>query len=74
MKTFPTIQFDWVCEDDWKGPFTQSVAFLGAVFGGFIFGAISDYYGRYDSPTVLGSSKEFGQRLPSNIGLLLRKL
>ena len=46
-KILSTEQFDWVCEDDWKGPFTQSVAFLGAVFGGFIFGAISDYYGRY---------------------------
>ena len=31
---------------------------------------------RYNSTTfsVLGCSKEFGQRLPSNIGLLLRKL
>ena len=41
-------QFDWVCEDDWKGPFTQSVAYFGAVFGGIIFGFISDYYGRFD--------------------------
>ena len=37
-----------MCEDDWKGPFTQSVAYFGAVFGSFIFGAISDYYGRHD--------------------------
>ncbi len=38
---------DWVCEDEWRGPFTQSMAFLGAVFGATVFGKMADKYGRY---------------------------
>ena len=29
---------DWVCDEAWKGPFTQSMAFLGAVLGALVFG------------------------------------
>ena len=38
---------DWVCGDAWRGPFTQSVAFLGAVVGALVFGSMADYFGRY---------------------------
>ena len=32
------LQMDWVCGDAWRGPFTQSMAFLGAVVGALVFG------------------------------------
>ena len=38
---------DWVCNDAWRGPFTQSMAFLGAVVGALVFGSMADYFGRY---------------------------
>ncbi|XP_078418029.1 organic cation/carnitine transporter 2-like [Cetorhinus maximus] len=39
-------EWDLVCENNWKGPFTMSVIFLGMTSGAFISGHISDRYGR----------------------------
>ena len=38
---------DWVCDDAWRGPFTQTMFFLGSFFGSLIFGVVSDKVGRY---------------------------
>ena len=43
---------NWVCDDAWKGPFTQSAAFLGAVVGALVFGSMADYLGRYPTFVV----------------------
>ncbi|XP_067885093.1 organic cation/carnitine transporter 2-like [Heterodontus francisci] len=42
-----TIVSEWnlVCDNKWKGPFTVSVFFLGTLCGSFISGQISDWYG-----------------------------
>ena len=40
-------QMDWVCDNAWRGPFTQTMFFLGALFGNLIFGIVSDKLGRY---------------------------
>jgi MFS family permease len=37
---------DWVCDDAWKGPFTQAVFTMGSVVGCLIFGVASDKFGR----------------------------
>ena len=42
---------DWVCNDAWRGPFTQTIFSIGALFGCLIFGFLSDKFGRY--PTFL---------------------
>uniref|UniRef100_UPI00398E3E2A organic cation/carnitine transporter 2-like isoform X2 n=1 Tax=Pristiophorus japonicus TaxID=55135 RepID=UPI00398E3E2A len=39
-------EWDLVCEDNWKGPFTVSMIFLGMTSGAFVSGHISDRYGR----------------------------
>ncbi|KAM9332345.1 organic cation/carnitine transporter 2-like isoform 2-T2 [Pholidichthys leucotaenia] len=39
-------EFDLVCSDQWKQPFTQTVFFVGALFGSFFSGQLSDRYGR----------------------------
>ncbi|XP_038661635.1 solute carrier family 22 member 5-like isoform X2 [Scyliorhinus canicula] len=39
-------EWDLVCENSWKGPFTMSVLFLGMTSGAFISGQVSDRYGR----------------------------
>ena len=46
---FTTVitQNDWVCDDAWKGPFTQSVFSVGGVFGTVIFGFSADRFGRF---------------------------
>ncbi|XP_051875827.1 solute carrier family 22 member 4-like [Pristis pectinata] len=43
-----TIVSEWnlVCDNNWKGPFTMSVFFLGMTSGALISGHISDRYGR----------------------------
>ena len=38
---------DWVCDDAWRGPFTQAMFFLGAFFGSLVFGVVADRFGRY---------------------------
>ena len=45
---------NWICEDSWKAPFSQSMFYMGSIIGCFIFGAISDTFGRY--PTLLAAN------------------
>ncbi len=37
---------DWVCDDAWRGPLTQSIFFVGSMFGLLFFGWLGDNYGR----------------------------
>ncbi|XP_032885142.1 solute carrier family 22 member 5-like [Amblyraja radiata] len=39
-------EWDLVCNNDWKGPFSMSVFFLGVLVGTFIAGQLSDRFGR----------------------------
>ncbi len=43
-----------MCDDAWKGPFTQAIFFVGAAIGTLAFGYIGDTYGRY--PAFFGST------------------
>ena len=45
---YPTITSDmnWVCGEDWKPAFVQSLFFLGSIIGIPIFGWLADNYGR----------------------------
>jgi len=43
------LKMDWVCEDDWKGPFSQSFFYLGGVAGTLILGFAGDQWGRFPS-------------------------
>ena len=36
-----------MCHDAWKAAFTQSLFYVGAIFGTLFFGWASDHYGRY---------------------------
>ncbi|XP_069002080.1 organic cation/carnitine transporter 2-like isoform X1 [Embiotoca jacksoni] len=39
-------EFDLVCSEQWKQPFTATVLFVGIFFGSFFSGQLSDRYGR----------------------------
>ncbi|KAL6098314.1 slc22a5 [Pungitius sinensis] len=39
-------QFDLVCRDQWKQPFTSTLYFLGVLVGSFFSGLLSDRFGR----------------------------
>ncbi|KAK2828102.1 hypothetical protein Q5P01_019136 [Channa striata] len=39
-------EFDLVCSDQWKQPFTSTVFFLGVLVGSFFSGQLSDRFGR----------------------------
>ena len=39
-------QSNWVCEDDWRPNFAQSMFFAGSIVGSLLFGLLADRYGR----------------------------
>ncbi|XP_070773091.1 organic cation/carnitine transporter 2-like [Enoplosus armatus] len=39
-------EFDLVCNEQWKQPFTSTIYFLGVLVGSFFSGQLSDRYGR----------------------------
>lgn len=39
-------EFDLVCSNQWKQPFTSTVFFVGGLLGSFLSGQLSDRYGR----------------------------
>lgn len=45
---------NWVCQDAWKAPLTQSMFYTGAIIGCIFYGWVSDAYGRY--PTLLATN------------------
>ncbi|XP_070839232.1 organic cation/carnitine transporter 2-like [Chaetodon trifascialis] len=46
-------QFDLVCSDQWKQPFSSTIYFLGVLAGSFFTGQLSDRYGR--KPVFFGT-------------------
>uniref|UniRef100_A0A8C8T724 Solute carrier family 22 (organic cation transporter), member 21 n=1 Tax=Peromyscus maniculatus bairdii TaxID=230844 RepID=A0A8C8T724_PERMB len=39
-------EWDLVCKDNWKGPFTTSLFYVGVLLGSFFSGQLSDRFGR----------------------------
>ncbi|XP_062333074.1 organic cation/carnitine transporter 2-like [Osmerus eperlanus] len=39
-------EWDLVCDDDWKAPFTVTIFFVGVLCGSFLSGIVSDRFGR----------------------------
>ncbi len=52
------LQMDWVCDDAWRGAFTQSLFYVGGVVGTLFFGYTADRLGRVW--TVLASNAVLG--------------
>ena len=48
------LQLGWVCQYDSLPTVAQSIFFIGAIFGGLIFGWIADQYGRI--PALIGAN------------------
>ncbi|XP_033317768.1 solute carrier family 22 member 16-like [Bombus bifarius] len=48
------LQLGWVCQYDALPTIAQSIFFIGAIFGGLIFGWVADQYGRI--PALLGAN------------------
>ncbi|KAF0878607.1 S22A5 protein, partial [Crocuta crocuta] len=46
IRPFAPLQWNLVCEDDWKAPLTISLFFVGVLVGSFISGQLSDRFGR----------------------------
>ncbi|KAJ7997178.1 hypothetical protein DPEC_G00226260 [Dallia pectoralis] len=46
-------EFDLVCSDSWKQPFTSSLYFIGVLCGSFFSGQLSDWFGR--KPVLFGT-------------------
>ncbi len=40
---------NWVCDDAWRGPFTQSTSYVGSAIGTLFFGWLTDRKGRLPS-------------------------
>ncbi|XP_033317580.1 organic cation transporter-like protein, partial [Bombus bifarius] len=47
-------ELGWVCQYDALPTIAQSIFFIGAIFGGLIFGWVADQYGRI--PALLGAN------------------
>ncbi|XP_064131338.1 solute carrier family 22 member 4 isoform X2 [Loxodonta africana] len=45
-RTLGVLEWNLVCEDDWKTPLTTSLFFVGVLFGSFVSGQLSDRFGR----------------------------
>ncbi|KAI1902938.1 hypothetical protein AGOR_G00021450 [Albula goreensis] len=45
-QTTIVTEFDLVCSNEWKQPFTSSVFFMGVLCGSFLSGQLSDRFGR----------------------------
>lgn len=58
------LQFDLVCSDQWKQPFTSTVFLLGVLLGSFFSGQVSD---RYCTDSCIAWSTEL-LRSPINEG------
>jgi MFS family permease len=58
---------DWVCDDAWKGPFTQAAFMMGSVVGCFIFGVASDKFGRMPGEELTFFFYKSSDEIPANI-------
>ena len=48
------FQLEWVCDNAALPTIAQSIFFVGAIFGGLIFGWLADRYGRI--PALVGAN------------------